>query len=383
MNRSNLSVATLLFLSLACSPSETKEEGNKSQDMSATYVFLLGTYTDLPEQGIHLANFSPENGFDVLATASEPENPSFVIANKDQNLIFSVEETSGAEGGNVSSFQLSANDISIINTVSAAGNSPCYLSLDPSEKFLLVGNYSQGNFSVIPVESNGNLNPAVQVVQHEGSSVNPGRQRQPHVHSTVFHPKDGKLLVADLGTDEVVVYNFDSQKEKPLEETPNFRLKVAPGAGPRHMVFNESGDRLYLVHEITAEIGVYHYEEGSIKHLETHSLLQEGFEGTVGAAEVRLSPDGNHLYVSNRGDANEIIGFEIGKDGGLHRIQTLSSEGKAPRNFNITPDGAYVLVGNQNSNTLLAFKRDAKSGLLSITDHQLDIHKPVYINFLP
>lgn len=384
MNRNNLFAATLLFFSLACNSSQQKEEGVKSHDMSANYLFLLGTYTDLPEQGIHLAGFSPEkNGFEVLATASEPENPSFVIANKNQKLVFSVEETSGPEGGNVTSFQLTADGISKINTVSAAGDSPCYLSLDPSEKFLVVGNYSQGNFSVIPVESDGRLKPAVQVVQHEGSSVHPSRQQQPHVHSTVFHPKDGNLLVADLGTDEVVVYYFDPQKEKPLEENPSFRLQVAPGAGPRHMVFNENGDRLYLVHEISAEIGAYHYQNGTLKHLETHSLLQEGFEGTVGAAEVRLSPDGNHLYVSNRGDANEIIVFEVGKEGGLLRIQTLSSEGKAPRNFNITPDGAYVLVGNQNSNTLLAFKRDAKSGLLSPTGNQLDIHKPVYINFLP
>ncbi|MDN3689099.1 lactonase family protein [Cyclobacterium jeungdonense] len=383
MNRSNLLVAALLFLFLACGTRQTKEEENKSQDMSATYVFLLGTYTDLPEQGIHLAGFSPENGFEVLATASEPENPSFVIANKNQNLIFTVEETSGAEGGKVSGFQLAKNSISKINTVSAAGNSPCYLSLDPSEKFLVVGNYSQGNFSVIPVANDGHLKPAIQVVQHEGSSVNPGRQKQPHVHSTVFHPKDGKLFVADLGTDEVVVYNFDSQKEKPLDVNPHFRLQVAPGAGPRHMVFNENGDRLYLVHEITAEIGVYQYNEGTLKHLETHSLLQEGFEGTVGAAEVRLSPDGKHVYVSNRGDANEIIGFAVAPDGGLKHIQTLSSEGEAPRNFNITPDGTYVLVGNQNSNTLLAFERDARSGLLSATGHQLDIHKPVYINFLP
>lgn len=383
MNRNNLIVAAFLFLCLACGTSQPKEERNKSQDMSATYVFLLGTYTDLPEQGIHLASFNPANGFKVLATASEPENPSFVIANKNQHLIFTVEETSGSEGGKVSSFQLATNNISKINTVSTAGNGPCYLSLDPSEKFLVVGNYSQGNFSVIPVASDGHLKPAIQVVQHEGSSMNLNRQKQPHVHSTVFHPNDGKLLVADLGTDEVVIYNFDSQKEKPLEKQPQFRLQVAPGAGPRHMVFNENGDRLYLVHEITAEIGVYQYNEGILKHLKTHSLLQEEFEGTVGAAEVRLSPDGKHLYASNRGDANEIIGFGVGPEGGLKHIQTLSSEGKAPRNFNITPDGAYVLVGNQNSNTLLAFERDEKSGFLSTTGYQLDIHKPVYINFLP
>jgi 6-phosphogluconolactonase len=55
----------------------------------------------------------------------------------------------------------------------------------------------------------------------------------------------------------------------------------------------------------------------------------------------------------------------------------------APRNFNLTPDGAYLLVGNQNSNSLLSFKRDAATGKITPTGEVLDIHKPVYINFLP
>ncbi|WP_439483936.1 lactonase family protein [Cyclobacterium plantarum] len=372
----------VVLIAMACGQSNTRKSQTITNDMSDSYLFLLGTYTDTPEQGIHLLEFNPgKNGFNLLSSATDPENPSFVIANKSQNLVFSVEETAGDEGGKVSSFALNEGHISKINTVSAAGDAPCYLSLDPSEKFVVAANYSEGNFSVIPVEAEGRLQPAVQVVNHKGNSINPNRQKQPHVHAVVFHPQDGRLLVADLGTDEVVVYNFNPNEEKPLVEDPHFRLQVKPGAGPRHMVFDAVGETLYLIHEITAEIGIYRYDDGFLEHVETQSLLEQGFTGTVGAAEVRIYD--KFLYASNRGEANEIIGFQIVDQGKLKHIQTISSGGNAPRNFNITPDGKFLVVGNQNSNTLLAFSRDPESGMLTNTDHRFEIHKPVYINFLP
>jgi len=372
-----------VLMVMACGQSANQQTEMTTNDMSESYMFLLGTYTSTPEQGIHLLEFEPEKGFNLLASASEPENPSFVIPNNKQNLVFAVEETGGDDGGKVSSFHLNEGALSKINTVSAEGDSPCYLSLDPSENFIVAANYSSGNFAVIPVGSDGRLHAAVQVISHGGSSVNPNRQKQPHVHAAVFHPHDGRLLVADLGTDEVVVYNFDPEEEKPLVTAPHFRLKVKAGAGPRHMVFDAAGEMLYLIHEITAEIGVYRYQDGTLEHLETRSLLTKDFTGSVGAAEIRLSPDEKFLYASNRGEANEIIVFQISDQGKLNHIQTLSSGGNTPRNFNLTPDGKFVLVANQNSNSLLAFERNPENGTLNPTDHRIEIHKPVYINFLP
>lgn len=380
MNKFLSIMASLLLL--ACG----KQDQNKEQTlgiMTANYQFLLGTYNEGNEKGIHLVSFEPDQEkLSVLATAPEPDNPSFVIANQRQNLVFAVEETGGDQGGKVSSFILKDEAFQKINSVSSHGASPCYVSLDPSEKFLVAGNYSSGNFVVIPVEQGGKLNEAVQNIQHHGSSANPNRQKQPHVHAAIFHPIDKRLLIADLGTDEVVVYDFDSQKEMPVTEEPHYRLKVSPGAGPRHLVFNSKGDRLYLVHEITAELGVYAYDDGLLEHIETHSLLQEGFEGNVGAAEVRISGDDRYVYVSNRGDANEIIAFQVHNDGKLSHIQTIDSGGKAPRNFNLTPDGKYVLVGNQNSSQLVVFERNSATGELAPTSLILNVNKPVYINFL-
>ncbi|MEX0884549.1 MAG: lactonase family protein [Cyclobacteriaceae bacterium] len=379
----NLLYTGIFMLAMGCGSPQKEEDQTASATMKKNYKFLLGTYTDKPEQGIHIISFDADGeGFTIISTAPESNNPSFVTKTEDEKFVFAVEESGGHDGGKITSFSLEKDQLTKINSVSSGGNGPCYLSLDPSEKFVVAGNYSAGTFSVIPVGEDGQLQPAVHVVQHEGSSVNSNRQKGPHVHCAIFHPKDHRLLIADLGTDEVVVYDFDPEKEQPLTELPYYRLKVDPGAGPRHMVFNAAGDRLYLVHEMTAAIGVYSYKDGKLALLETHSLLSENFDGEVGAAEVRITEDGRFLYVSNRGEANEIIAFEIGDNGSLSHLQTISSGGIAPRNFNITPDGEFLLLGNQNSNFIQAFKRDPQTGILEKTNHTLAVHKPVYIKFL-
>lgn len=375
----------MIFMACGTASNDNKTANKQNEEAtSSAHLFLLGTYTKSPEQGIHLMAFHPNEGnIKTISTAAAVENPSFVIANEAQDLVYSVEENGGEEGGKITAFSLKDGKLEKLNSVKAAAKSPCYITLDPSESFAVTANYSSGDFSVIPIAENGQVKPVTQVVAHQGSSVITNRQKEPHVHAAIFHPNDGNLFIADLGTDEVVVYEFDSSLEKPVKTEPIFRLKVAPGAGPRHMVFNSTGDKLYLIHEISAEIGVYSYEQGELKHQATHPLTEEGFEGKVGAAEVRLSPDGKFLYASNRGEANEIIVFKIEGDGDLTHVQTVSSMGKAPRNFNITNDGKYLLTGNQNSNTIITFERDLESGELKPTDTKFEIHKPVYINFLP
>ena len=384
MKVKNLFNISLIMLCIACGTATNEKTEIKVTEMPITHKFLLGTYTNSPEQGIHLMEFDPEAGeIKILSSAPDPDNPSFVIANKALNRVYTVEETGGEDGGKVSAFSFKDGKLKKLNTVSAEGKSPCYITMDPSEGFVIAANYSSGDFSVIPVAEDGQLKVAAQVITHKGSGLLPNRQKQPHVHSAIFHPKDGNLFIADLGTDEVDVYDFDNNKEEPLNPEPIFRLHVAPGAGPRHMVFNVAGDRLYLIHEISAEVGVYSYNDGELKHLSTHKLTEENFEGKVGAAEVRLSPDEKFLYASNRGDANELICFKITDKGDLVHVQTISSGGKAPRNFNITLDGKYLLAANQDSNTIMAFKRNMETGILESTDIQTDIYKPVYINFLP
>ena len=43
-------------------------------------------------------------------------------------------------------------------------------------------------------------------------------------------------------------------------------------------------------------------------------------------------------------------------------IQYVSTEGKTPRGFGIDPTGSYLIAGNQDSNSLVVFRIDAKTG---------------------
>jgi 6-phosphogluconolactonase len=111
-------------------------------------------------------------------------------------------------------------------------------------------------------------------------------------------------------------------------------------------------------------------------------MLPEGFTGKVGAADIHTSPDGKFLYASNRGEANDIAIYAIGKDGKLTYAGRQSSLGSAPRNFAIDPSGNFLLAANQNSDDIFLFKRDQKTGLLSPTGAKITVSMPVCLKFV-
>ena len=59
---------------------------------------------------------------------------------------------------------------------------PCYISIDKTGRWVLVATYVSGTVAVFPVQSDGSLGEATQVVQHTGSGPNPDRQEGPHAH---------------------------------------------------------------------------------------------------------------------------------------------------------------------------------------------------------
>jgi 6-phosphogluconolactonase len=98
-------------------------------------------------------------------------------------------------------------------------------------------------------------------------------------------------------------------------------------------------------------------------------------------SEIKLSPDARFLYVSNRGD-NSLAIFKVLEDGQLERIDIVSTEGKFPRHFALTPCGNAVIVANQDSSNLTLFTRDVETGLIKATGDQYEIPAPNYIRFL-
>jgi len=354
-----------------------------SQSNNKIYPLLIGTYTSSgTSDGIYVYDFNSQTGDVHLKTkVSGEENPSYLAISNDGKHVYAVNEV---RNGGISSFLFNptSGELTFLNRVGSGGADPCYVSVDDKRKYVFAGNYSSGSLSAIPLKEDGSLGTGSQFIQHEGSSIDKGRQQGPHVHCTVLSPDNQYLLTADLGTDKVSIYRFDaSNVSQPLSPAEPPFVSVKAGSGPRHITFHPNSKYAYLIHEMEGMITVFDYKNGHLTELQTITMLSPDFKGKLGAADIHISPDGKFLYGSNRGDANEIVIFSINKNGKLNYAGRQPALGKAPRNFAIDPSGNFLLIANQGSNEIIMFKRDKKTGLLNPTGGKIQISKPVCLKF--
>lgn len=374
MKYSILLLTTLFITSFAMA--QTSKEND--------FYLLVGTYTNTEKtNGIHVYTFNSETGdFQEKSKVVDITNPSFIAVSRDKKNVYAVSEGGEGKGVNAFAFDIASGKLTFLNSGSAGGNGPCYISVDDKKQTVFAGNYGGGSLSATRLRGDGSLSDDVQVIRHEGSGVNKARQDKPHVHAVVLSPDDRYLLVPDLGTDKINVYRFDPQAPKPLSPaSPPFATANA-GGGPRHLTFHPNGKFAYLVLEMEGAVTAFDYKDGKLNTLQTITMLAPGFKGKIGAADIHISPDGKFLYASNRGEANEIVIYAIDKKGRLTYAGRQSQGINTPRNFAIDPSGNFLLVGNQNGNDIAIFKRDGKTGLLSPTGKRIQVDKPVCLKFV-
>jgi 6-phosphogluconolactonase len=347
------------------------------------YFLLVGTYSspDKPN-GIHVLHFDASNGeAQVAQPFAELSNASYLCISKDQQNVYAVSE---GGGGSVNAYAFDARSgaLTSMNSIPAAG--PCYVSVDEQKQLVFAGNYGGGNVLAAHLNKDGSIaQESVQVIQHEGGSVVKGRQDKPHVHASVLSNSNDYLMVPDLGVDRVYQYKIDAGQANALKPAAAPFLAISPGAGPRHLVFHPSGKFAYLVLELEGAVMALDYKDGSLTAKQTISMTDKNFKGNVSGADIHVSPDGRFLYASNRGDADEIAIYSIDAKGELKLVGRQSVLGKTPRNFAIDPTGNFLLAANQNSNSVVIFKRDLNTGLLTPTGKEITIDKPVCLKFTP
>ena len=192
------------------------------------------------------------------------------------------------------------------------------------------------------------------------------------------------LYVPDLGIDKVMIYKFDQKTGKLKESDPPF-VMTEPGAGPRHIDIHPNGKFAYLLEELTGAVSSYSIgKDGYLNLVQNISGLPRDFVGTVGSADIHVSPDGKFLYCSNRGESNSIGIFSINQSNDqLLWVDAQPTLGKTPRNFNFDPTGNFLLVANQNSDEIVIFKRDKETGLLTDTEKRIKVSKPVCLKWIP
>jgi 6-phosphogluconolactonase len=348
------------------------------------FNLLIGTYTEDNSKGISVYHFDAKNGRPAYISDIEGvANASYLCIKGNGRLVYAVNENSYDRAGGVSalSFDPESGILKLINQ-QPTGRGPCYVSVDEALKHALVANYADGSFSVFPLGEDGALLPVIQHIQQEGSGPDQDRQEQPHVHAAVLSPDESHALFTDLGTDRVYIYPYQPMENSPLGTAAPATLQVNPGDGPRHIGFTPDKKFMYLITEMGACVYVYAYDGPQSTHVQTTSLVADGFEGAVGGGDLLVSPDGRFLYTSNRGDANEIVVFAIDEaTGKLSFVERISSMGKSPRNLVIDPSGNYLLVANESSHDIYVYSILKDTGKLVLTEWKIDINSPCCLKF--
>jgi 6-phosphogluconolactonase len=350
-------------------------------------LVYFGSYCEAQDEGIQVFSFDLSSGaLTKVGGVSGVKNPSFLAIHPSKKFLYTVSETnefSGKNVGAVVAFALDDKGVPTrVNAQSSEGQAPCHISLDRAGKNALVANYGNGSVAVLPIGEDGKLGAPSCSIQHEGKSVDKQRQEGPHAHAINLDPANRFALAADLGLDKILVYEFDGAKGTIAPNDPP-AAAVPPGSGPRHFAFHPSGKYAYACGEMTSTVIAFTYDAGNgvLTEQQVLSTLPQETKGNS-TAEIQVSPDGRHVYVSNRGH-NSVAVFRVDETTGkLAAAGHCPTGGKTPRNFGIDPSGKWLIAANQESGNVVVFKIDAKSGMPSPVGHEVQVSKAVCVKFL-
>jgi 6-phosphogluconolactonase len=200
----------------------------------------------------------------------------------------------------------------------------------------------------------------------------------------MFDREGARGFACDLGTDRVMIYDVDPRGAEPLRPAATPFIAFKPGAGPRHGVFHPSGAFAYYLNELDSTVDALAYDggdplKGVFTKLGTIPALPAGNTISGTAAAIRIRGDGKFLYTSNRGHDSVSV-FKIQKNGIPQWIDAVPSGGKTPRDFNLDPEGNFLLALHQNSDNLVIFRVNRQTGLLK-KEREYQVPSPVCLLF--
>lgn len=308
-------------------------------------------------------------------------NPSYLAFDKSQRFLYTVH----GDMSEVSAFSVDprSGELTFLNRQSTQGTNPAYLTVDDSNRFVLVANYATGSLAVLPRKDDGSLDTVAQLVLLPGKpGPNKVDQTFSHPHMLAYDSKRQFLIVPDKGLDRIFAFRFDATAGKLIAGDPAF-VQVRPGAGPRHIAFHPTAPFAFVADELEASVGAYQYDatHGALTQFQVIPSAPDTFTGANTAAEINILPSGRFIFVSNRGH-DSVGSFSVdAASGRLAPVQWTSSEGKGPRFCTLDPTSTFLYAANENSDTIVTFRVDGRTGRLRRTGPLIQTASPVCIVF--
>lgn len=358
---------------------------------SRTSRVYAGTYANADSESIFLYLLNSQTGeLHLEKSFKGGAKTTYMAFDRQRHYLYVVNELESfeeKESGAVCAFAVDGQTgfLSLLNRLPSLGSEPVHISIGPRDTTALVANYKSGTVALFPIQQNGWLSEASALRQHQGSGPNKDRQASAHAHYVAFSPDKQFVFVVDLGIDKVLRYHLNKDEGALTPTRQPVAFSASAGTGPRQLSFHPNGRYAYLIHELVSMITALAYdsERGSFSEIQTVKTIPEDFTALNKCGGIRVSPDGRHLYGSNRGH-NSIVVYTIEESSGkLTHVEDVSSGGDWPREFIIDLTGNILLAANHRSNTICTFKRNKASGKLTATGHLAEVEKPVFVQVVP
>ncbi|SDX61973.1 6-phosphogluconolactonase, cycloisomerase 2 family [Arthrobacter sp. yr096] len=300
------------------------------------------------------------------------DNPSFMVLSPRSTQLY----VAHGDGNQISALELdpATGRIDYRDTVDAGGVNPVHLALSPDQQFLVVANHNSGTVASIRILPDDSLGPVAGLLSFEGETGPHRRdQNSSKPHQVVFDATGSYALVPDKGLDSIFTISIDSTGSLTWHQDRTIRLREM--SGPRHVAFSPSNNFVYSIEEFLSTVTTYSWDAatGTLRPIQSTSALPDTVTGDSRGAEIAVSADGKHVYVSNRsgpgdhspgGEFPDTIGtYDVDPDTGrLGPGRWTETHGIRPRFFCLDAEAGALLVAHERGHSIAAHPLDPTTG---------------------
>ncbi|MDR0218507.1 MAG: 6-phosphogluconolactonase [Enterobacteriaceae bacterium] len=304
-------------------------------------------YTASPgSHQIHVWSLNIAGELSLLQTVNAPGEVQPMVVNPDgKHLYVGVRPQFG-----IVTYKIAADGRLEQQAIAAIPGSSTHVSTDKTGRFLFSASYGFNNLSVLPIDENGIANAPIQTVE--------GLQAP---HSANVDRDNRQVLVPCLKEDHIRI--FDMNEQGYLTENRADEITAKNGAGPRHMAFHPAKEAIYCINELDSAVDVLRKWE-KYRIVQSIDSLPAGFSRVRWSADIHITPDGLHLYTSER-SASVISHFRVSEDGYHLTLAGHYPTEDQPRGFAIDHSGNFLIASGQKSNHISVSRIDKFSGELT------------------
>jgi len=235
----------------------------------------------------------------------------------------------------------------------ALADSMANIDLDATGRWLFAASYPGHKITVNSIGADGVVGAVQQLIP-----------TAPNAHAIHVDASARYVFATSLGGDQLSSWRFDATTGKLTPNEPAITSVAPAKSGPRHFIWDKAQRYVYLLNELDGGLIVFAYDgaRGTLRELQRTTTLPAGFTGKPWAADLHLSPDGRHLYASER-TSSTLSTFTVDAATGLLQALGQTPTEKTPRSFAIDSSGRFLIAAGQDSHSVSLHPIDAATGM--------------------